>query len=247
MKSNRNYKLNFMTFGGPTEGYRKRVEIISDQARSFNMFDNIYGFTDKDLQNDEEFWNKHSTFMLNNRRGFGYWVWKPHLLLKILNQMNEGDVLVYSDAGCTLNNTGLARFNEYLNILEQSESGILNFELTHPEYKYTKNDLFEYLNASENIKYKFQILSGIFLIRKNTNTVNLVQKWKDIYDVSYHYAADTPSVSKNHPEFVEHRHDQSIFSILCRQNGCVTLPDESYYPDFSLYTHIPIVATRIRS
>ena len=33
------------------------------------------------------------------RRGAGYWVWKPYILLDTLNTVAEGTVVVYSDAG----------------------------------------------------------------------------------------------------------------------------------------------------
>jgi hypothetical protein len=33
------------------------------------------------------------------RRGAGYWLWKPYILLDTLNTVAEGTVVVYSDAG----------------------------------------------------------------------------------------------------------------------------------------------------
>lgn len=32
---------------------------------------------------------------------------------------------------------------------------------------------------------------------------------------NYHYLDDSKSLEKNHPKFIEHRHDQSILSLLC--------------------------------
>ena len=34
---------------------------------------------------------------------------------------------------------------------------------------------------------------------------------------------DSPSIEKNSKEFIEHRHDQSVFSILCKINGIFCL------------------------
>ena len=34
-----------------------------------------------------------------HRRGFGYWKWKSYLVTNMLEKMQNGDILVYSDAG----------------------------------------------------------------------------------------------------------------------------------------------------
>ena len=49
-----------------------------------------------------EFWNNHSEFILANKRGYGYWLWKPYLIMKTLEQMNDNDILVYADCGCEI-------------------------------------------------------------------------------------------------------------------------------------------------
>ena len=51
---------------------------------------------------DSEYWNKHKNFILNtkHKKGHGYYIWKPYLIQKTMNKMNDGDILLYSDAGC---------------------------------------------------------------------------------------------------------------------------------------------------
>ncbi len=70
------------------------------------LFNKIYSFTEQDLINDSDFWNKHKDFILKNKRGYGYWVWKPYLISKILKEINDNDILLYLDAGCELNVNG---------------------------------------------------------------------------------------------------------------------------------------------
>ena len=33
------------------------------------------------------------------RRGYGYWIWKPYIVSKMMSRLNDGDILVYTDAG----------------------------------------------------------------------------------------------------------------------------------------------------
>ena len=35
-------------------------------------------------------------------RGGGYWIWKSHIIKKI-NEINDNDILIYLDAGCSIN------------------------------------------------------------------------------------------------------------------------------------------------
>ena len=66
---------------------------------------------------------KSMDLLLPTCRGFGYWIWKPQVILQSLRMMDKGDVLLYADAGCVLNNLGKKKFNEYIDILIDSDSG----------------------------------------------------------------------------------------------------------------------------
>jgi hypothetical protein len=53
-----------------------------------------------------------------NPRGFGLWSWKIPLLASALKKLPKGDVLMYLDAGSTLNTDERSRdrFRNYLEI-----------------------------------------------------------------------------------------------------------------------------------
>lgn len=92
---------------------------MKTQAHRFNIFDNIVCVTDKDLQNDNDFWPKHSRFINSNPRGYGYWLWKPYIILKQLELLNDGDILFYADCGCELNIRGLPKMNNYISLTKK--------------------------------------------------------------------------------------------------------------------------------
>ena len=186
---------------------------------------NTFIYTDKDLINYTDFWNKHKDFIQNNHRGDGYWIWKPFLIKETIKNIKDGDILIYTDAGCEWNINGFKRFQEYINILNNSENNILSFHLEHLEKTWTKMDLINELNAYDKLN-TLQLVGGIFFIKKCEKTVAFLEEWYNVM-CNYHFIDDTPSILPNDPSFIEHRHDQSCFSLLCKKYGSIVLNDET--------------------
>jgi hypothetical protein len=223
-------KIYFLTFGGPTENYHYAVKRICSEATNFKIFDYIIGKTDNDLKNDEIFWSKHKDFIENNKRGYGYWLWKSYLVKKQLEQLNDNDILLYADSGCHLNINGLPRLFEYFNIVKNSKFGILSFQMDITESLYTKMDVGHCLNALDEMKTG-QLHATTFIIKKCEHSVNLVNKWYNFCCI-YNLINDTPSKKQNDPNFRDHRHDQSLWSIIRKKYGSEIISDETYFLNF---------------
>jgi len=237
----------FISFG-TLDNYKDSVERIKREAEEMNFFDKIKVYTQFDF--DEEYKNRHQHFFNGNRRGYGYWMWKSYIVLKTLNEMQEDDILVYADAGCTLNNNLIAknRLSFYIELCKTITTGNVSFQTSYIEKTWTKMDMFVTLDAKNpEIMNSGQLVGGVFILKKCLHVMDLVNQW---YTVSHNYQliSDFPSVIPNDPSFRDHRHDQSIFSILRKKRGTVIIQDEVDFDDYSdpkckLY---PIVAARIR-
>jgi len=215
-------KKIFITFGATgSEDYNKNtnyseaVNRITNQAEKLNLFDQYFGYSDKDLKNDNDFWIKHSNFILSNARGYGYWIWKPYLIMKKLEEMNDNDILVYADSGCEIMNSKKPAMEK---LFEQVKTDLLIGSYAQVEYKYTKKDLIVHLNM-DNPEYinTLQHAATTICILKCPKTIQFVKEWYELC-CNYSLLNDSPSVNKNHDEFIEHRHDQSIFSLLTKKN-----------------------------
>ncbi len=238
--------IYFVSFGGPSPNYHSAVQRICMEANQFHIFTRVFGYTDIYLKNDVDFWNQHGNFVSTNPRGYGYWLWKSYLCKKLLENINEGDIIVYADAGCTMNLQGKSRLLEYIEMCKTHDSGIVSFQLTHSEKSWTKGDISHYLDASHSDMSSGQLVGGIFLIRKCKSVSELINKWYET-GCNYKLIDDTPSIIPNHPEFKENRHDQSIWSILRKQHGSLILPDETYFINWSKDgKYYPFWATRKR-
>ena len=239
-------KIYFHTFGN--QKFYGALKRIKKQVEAFNIFDELFIYDDNHLKSDIEFWNKHSKFIENNPRFYGYAIWKPYLILKSLEKINYGDILVNSDAGCEWNINGKQRLEEYFNILNSSEKGILSFELTHIEKNWTKMDLIDHLNSYDVLNTK-QIMDTTFILKKNDTVMKLINEWYEI-SCNYHYINDNVSILQNIPKFIEHRHDQSVFSLLCKKYNSKTLKDETFYWPWNdgeikkIWIKYPILALR---
>lgn len=208
------------------------LERLGRQAEALDFFDEITLFTEHDLS--AEFTSRMGRYLTPSCRGFGYWSWKPWSIHHVLQEMEEGDRLLYLDAGCHINANGTDRFREYVNMLDRDSRGMLVFTNGQPEYKWTKGDIFRHFGVSQedgHITHTQQIAGGHVFLKKNPLTESLIRDWLHVFYDHLHLADNTPSASPNLPGFVENRYDQSIFSILCKLRGITTLDGSETYAE----------------
>ncbi len=214
----RNPKVHLLVFADNVNEneYAQMAGKLIEEARALNIFATIRGLTAEDLFKYEDF-KKHIPFINRSIRGFGYWLWKPFLIWKVLTEIDEGDMLVYMDAGTKIEIEGKARFLEYLELQKKDANCNLFFEHNNILGAWCKMDTIAFFEAQELINKDVKELIGTFIFTCNT-LFNRVF-FKIFYESCCEYTLlnDTPSVLPNHPRFIEHRHDQSIFSILARK------------------------------
>jgi hypothetical protein len=239
-------KKYFISFG-TKHNYKNSIDRIYNQAVSLNFYDKIIVYTEDDF--DEDYLKKHENFMKNNK-GYGYWMWKSYILKKTMDEMDPDDIVVYADCGCYLVNTNFAidRLNKYIQICNNLKYNNLAFQMCFPEKSYTKMDLFNYLDeTNQKMMDSGQLVGGIFIMKKTDHNINLVNEYYNLCQI-YNLIDDSPSTIPNDKTFIVHRHDQSLFSILRKKRGCIIIPDETWFENFMSIEaqKKPILATRIR-
>ncbi len=217
---------------------RSPLKRIRRQAEAMGVFeDRIRVWTENDL--DEDFRMKMKDRLIPGSRGYGYWCWKPQIVLQLLREMKDGDVLLYADAGCHLNPKGLPRLMDYFNLAR--EHGIVAFQartLDDPprhflvDGDWSKGDLLDFWGARGDLAITDtgQLGGGIFLVCKTSIAQEFFQAFKSAVVDHFELCDDSPSKSPNLPGFVENRHDQSVLSILGKKFGLFSLSACEYYP-----------------
>ncbi len=237
----------FLSFGDSRMSNAKQR--IARQAKEMNVFDKILVWDENDL--DTEFRKKWRHVMNSNTRGYGYWVWKPYIILKALNSLPENAILLYLDVGCHFNPKGKKRLNNYFNEILMDDLGVKAFPVSilhrerGVERRWTKGDIFDFFSCRDSmlVTHTAQIESGHIFIRKCHSSVKFIKEWYQAYEDHYSFATDSPSESNNFPDFIENRHDQSIFSILFKIRGGISFKQGETIPD--IYPN-PIWSSRDR-
>lgn len=241
---------HFVTFGSAT--YAKTLERIKYAAYAMGCFDSINVYKEEDL--DSNFRVKHGKFIQDNRRGYGYWIWKPQVILQTMKSVRLGEYIVYADAGCDFKCTPatINRFREYID----NTNDILVFHLDDkPEYCWTKMDTICQVHGKQvhvELLTSPQIIATVIFFKNTEWSQQFVQEWLDICSRdNYRYITDEASSLPNIMGFREHRHDQSIFSLLVKKywdkSKCKSIKDETYDAEGNWHAQDwPIHAARIR-
>lgn len=160
--------------------------------------------------------NKH---ILTQQRGGGYWLWKPYIILNTLKLVKDGDYVFYVDSGNLVVNDPGPLFS----IVDQTEKGLLLFAnrdgappgTIWKNYQWTKYDCFKKMSCTDS---KFtagnQIDGSYVLAKKNDYTLNFFAEYLAFCE-DEDILTDKPNTcGDNLPGFKEHRHDQSVLSVL---------------------------------
>jgi len=233
--------MYFLTFFD--SGFLWPLERITDQA-SLMGFEGIFGWNEVDI--GLEFLQRHGPFIRDNPRGYGFWIWKPHLISSALKMIPQGSSLLYADGGCTLNPEGKRRLKIY-EFLAGKGNGIFAFHIrgNHSQFAWTKMDVIERVGGDGA---KAQCLAGVAVFVNTDSVRTTVEGWCDIsVENAYHNLSDAPSTRPNHHTFQAHRHDQSIFSLLAYKHGATIVPDETYWPGkWQEKKMFPVHTTRLK-
>tara|TARA_Y100000389_G_scaffold164560_1_gene168341 strand:- start:625 stop:1344 length:720 start_codon:yes stop_codon:yes gene_type:complete len=218
--------IHLITYGD--DNYNNSKKRLEREALDTGWFDSVTVYGPEIL--DSDFKNKFKE-VLSHSRGAGYWIWKIYIIQKKLSEINDNDILIYLDAGCSINAKGKERFYEYVDMLNTSDEGIISFKMSHQLEKWwTTKEIFNYFNVDLNsdIANSGQLVGGILIMKK---TLNLKIKLDMVYKVyEDNCLLVTDYYSKDQaPYFKDNRHDQSIFSIIRKLHKSIELEDETYF------------------
>ena len=214
---NTHNKKYFLFFGDDKLFKHQKIRLKA-QAKNTGWFDEIIVETPDTIS---EFIQEHKE-LFAYERGFGYWLWKPHIILKTLNRLNEGDLLFYADAGTTIVEHRDNRFRAYCDLLSSSSKPVIIFSSGYQERPFHKMEVLKRfqmdgvtLDKNENFLNSFAVEAGIFMCRKSSYTLSFVQEWFDLMtEDNYVLTTDESTYDTQVEGFIDHRHDQSIYSLL---------------------------------
>lgn len=206
------------------KNYSAQRTISAKFAKFFGGFDEIRSI---DIVTIDEEFKRNNSKILEQKRGAGYWLWKPYFIQKVLNEASDGDFVFYCDSGAVVIN----KIEHLTSIMNEQEIDIMLFELPLIEYEWSSIELLNYYKAFETgVAYTNQICGGYLLLRKSARSTEFVKGWLDACCEDRHLTDITNlgTLAK------AHRHDQSILSVYSKTKGIKPFKDPSDYGRFPM-------------
>lgn len=201
--------------------------------------DKVICYSPEDI--DKDFYEKNKA-ILDRKRGNGYWLWKPYFLNKAYKLLEEGDYLIYTDSGSAFVN----KIQYLIDCMEKEQTDIMVFslELEMVEKKYTKSDAFILMGCDSEEYYDTpQSIGGYVVLKKSAFVENFLKEDLEYAQDSRIITDDDNVMGKdNASEFVAHRHDQSIWSLMSKKYEVKRFKDPSQYG--IIHTYEPEVEKR---
>ena len=195
-----------------TEDFAWSAEVARHSALTVGGMHQFLVYTPKHIQ---DFCDLHPSLFQTDNRGFGFWSWKPEVILKALRDVAaDGDVVVYVDAGVNFTSD----IRPYIDVV--SEMDALLFHVGECDAKgylqtrYCKTDAFYEMGTTPGVfEGVRQIGANLQMYRKTPASVGFVSRLRD-HCVDVRCVDDICRDHANPTDYVDHRHDQSVLTIL---------------------------------
>jgi len=186
---------------------REGIKWGMDECRAHNM-----------THIDSDFYQKNEK-IFSEHRGGGYWLWKPYIILKTLESLEDGDVVVYTDSGSYF----VDSVEPLIKVALEEPRGIILFWLCgeHGTSMWTKADAFVLMDCETEACRTGTMMNAAFIVmRKGPDAIDFVKKYLE-YAQDDRIITDKPNTQgvPNFPSYRDHRHDQSILSLLAIKEG----------------------------
>jgi hypothetical protein len=211
--------MNYLIYND--DNYTKQNEKLINSIKAYSSFKPII-FDKKQI--DTDFKNKYQHILSQNRGG-GYWLWKPYIIYHTLKNLKDNDILIYSDS----NYYFTEEFEElYKDHLKKSD-----IVVWHNKPNEETNLMMTYCKPEVVYEYKIEDLvynksciecwAGFIVIKKTDYSLKLIKEWLEMCCTKDHIT-DNIDVDTDYYSyyFKDHRHDQSLLSILLYKHNIET-------------------------
>jgi hypothetical protein len=153
--------------------------------------------------------------VFDSARGGGYWIWKPYILYETLKILDPGETLLYIDSKYEI----LEPITDWLST--KPDLCVWKNKPNSGQYfmkNWCKMDVIDRFDMFDKVfvENAEDCWAGMIFVRKTEQTLAYVEEWLSM--CNYENISDSPSQEKNAPMFTDHRHDQSLLSIVLHKH-----------------------------
>ncbi len=203
-----------------TKDWFKSLDLLEQTAYDIGKVDVFIPYIPDDLHIDN-FWQEN-LHILSNPIGAGFWIWKPYIILMTLKLADDGDIVLYTDAGMKV----IDCLDPLFEIVQTSKDNRMLFEPSriygpHLHSMWTKRDCFILMGCDEPYYWNSRMLHAAFSVwMKTEKNVEFISEWLR-YVKDRRIITNEPNTCglPNLPDFAEHRYDQAVLSLLSLKHG----------------------------
>jgi hypothetical protein len=203
-----------------SERFYEKVLITQEAALSIGKVDEFYIYRPDDLHVNNFYENNKE--ILSQEIGGGLWAWKPFVILQTMDKVNYGDIVLYTSTGMKV----IENLDPLFEITKYSKDNRMLFAAsmiygTHRNSQYTKRDCFIAMGLDSPEYWDSRMLhAGFCVFMKTGKNIEFLKEWlKYVTDKQAIYDTIPTQSINNIPDFLEHRFDQSILSLLSVKYG----------------------------
>ena len=236
-------KTHLVTYGTPR--FWPRILCFGLAARHFGVCDTFDWWSPRRVLQGN-FRTLAPTISLSET-GAGFWAWKPYLIYQTLQDVPDGDIVIYCDVGRSypykLLTEQMTSFERWMVSANQDFFPGVQIQEHHgPMSRFTKRDTFVLMGMDQKEVHAGPVVQASFsLWKKSPVSLRFCKEWRDLC-MNRAIVGDDPSQCgcPELPDFYEHRYDQSVLSLLCFRDGAQSLlappgadPQDLKHPNFT--------------
>lgn len=215
------------------EKYKRSLDLLEKTSLE-NSSDKFIRYSKDWLFNTDFYTNsKRNQYILNQLRGVGYWIWKPYIILETFKHLEDGDIVLYSDAGLKV----IGNLNPLYELAQKGPNGgKILFKLPavgvphHKAKTWTKRDAFVLMGCDEEKYWNADMGNGAVSLWKKTNeNIDFLNEWLEYLRDPRISTDSYNETGQNYPSFRDHRHDQSVLTILATKYNLQLFRDPTQY------------------
>lgn len=209
--------------------FEKSQRRLENSALEFGFSrSELKSFRQQDIRGTE-FYSRNRR-ILRQKKGAGYWLWKPYIILQTLAEAQPGDVVVYSDCGAEI----ISPLDPIIDLCRDIGGVLLVSPKKFLCRWHTKRDCFV-LMGCDTPRYHDATMAaaGFNVFVKTPSSLEFVNEWLS-YCEEPEILTDMPNScgAANLPGFRHHRHDQSVLSVLAEREGIRLYRDPCQYGNY---------------
>lgn len=210
-------KWVFLTAGLGSIEYEAAARRVAADISEFNLGFETIVLTDKNLFELCPSFAIYSQGQDPSRtKGYGFWYWKAELVFRTLDRKDSPvQGVVWIDSG---NEVFVSRWtkSKLLRMISSARNqGAVSYVLETAEQNYTKKEALAHFGNGKKGQPDYQFQANFFMLYGGPGR-RIASEWFRNIEQNPHLLTDeTDGVV---PGFIGHRHDQSIFSLVCKSN-----------------------------